>query len=268
MSTLESVHAAGGHEVGVRHAGRADGVDPDAEGRRLDGDRLGQLVHRALGRAVDRPAPADEPGDRTGVEDDPAVTLLLELDHGVLAAEEDAAEVDRDEPLEVLDGVVLERHAETRRRDADVVEHDVEAAEAVHRAGDGRGHVASSCDTSQRSATAVAAGSLDLGHRLLGPVQVDVGADDRGALLGEAQRRRPADAGAGPSDDRDLVLEQHRLTPSSSSAQRAVGRRRPRSGCLDRHRGSSRPPSSRVVGERRRRVRDADPLPMQSPGRP
>ena len=58
-----------------------------------------------------RAAPPDEPGDRAGVEDDPAATLLLELQHRVLAAVEDAADVDREQALEVLDGVVLERAA-------------------------------------------------------------------------------------------------------------------------------------------------------------
>ena len=77
-------------------------------GARLDGDGLGELVHGALGGAVDGAAPADEPGDRAGVEDDAAVALLLERMHGVLAAEEDAADVDGEEPLEVLGGVLLE----------------------------------------------------------------------------------------------------------------------------------------------------------------
>ena len=62
----------------------------DAERRALDGDRLGELVHRALGRAVDAAAPRHEAGDRSGVEDHAAVTLLLELHDGVLAAEEHA----------------------------------------------------------------------------------------------------------------------------------------------------------------------------------
>ena len=60
-------------------------------GRALDGDGPGQLVHRTLGGAVDGAAPTDEPGDRTGVDDHTAAALLLEPEHRVLAAEEDAA---------------------------------------------------------------------------------------------------------------------------------------------------------------------------------
>jgi hypothetical protein len=69
------VQAAGRHEPGVGHAGRADGVDPDAELGALDGDAPGDLVDPALGGAVDGAAPADQAGDRPGVEDDTATAL-------------------------------------------------------------------------------------------------------------------------------------------------------------------------------------------------
>ena len=47
-SVLGQLEPAGGHEPGVGHGRRADGVDPDPERRGLDGDRLGELVHRPL----------------------------------------------------------------------------------------------------------------------------------------------------------------------------------------------------------------------------
>ena len=93
-------------------------------------------MHPALGGAVDRSAPPHEAGHRAGVEDDAAVPLLLELQHGVLAAEEHATEVDRDQPVEVLECVVLERHAQPRRGNSDVVEQDVEPAVMVDRGRD------------------------------------------------------------------------------------------------------------------------------------
>ena len=135
-SSAAGSHAPGHHELGVGHAGRADGVHPDAERRTLDGDGLGEQVHGRLGGAVDRPTPAHEPGDRPGVEDHAARALGLELQHGMLAAEEHAAEVDGDEPMEVFERVVLELHAEPRRRDAGVVVEHVEAAERLDRGGD------------------------------------------------------------------------------------------------------------------------------------
>ena len=84
----------------------------------------------------------------------------------------------------------------SRRRDADVVEDDVEAPEGRDRERDRRldvgllRHVALVGD---RGATGV----LDQSHRLLRPLEVDVGDDDLGAFLREAQRRRAADSRAG-----------------------------------------------------------------------
>ena len=126
------------HETGQRHGGRADGVDPNSEGGRLDCDSPGELDDPTLGGAVDRAAPAHQACHRSGVEDDAAVTLLLEAQHRVLAPEEHPAEVDRDQAVEVFERVVLESHAESRRRDADVVEQDVEPTVLVDRGRDHR----------------------------------------------------------------------------------------------------------------------------------
>ncbi len=175
-------------------AGRADRVHPDAERGALDRHRPGELVHATLGRAVDGAAPSDEPGDRPGVEDHAAVALLLELDDGVLAAEEHAAQVHRDEPVEVVDGVVLEGHPEPGRRDADVVEQDVESPEVLDGRGDHVGDLRVLRDVTldrDRGAT----GCFDLTDGLLRPVEVDVGDDDawrlprRSAAPTHARRR-------------------------------------------------------------------------------
>ena len=85
------LHAPGGMKPVYGIPAGQIALHADAERCPLDGDGLGELVHRALGRAVDGAAPADEAGDRPGVEDDAAAALLLEPEHGVLAAEEDAA---------------------------------------------------------------------------------------------------------------------------------------------------------------------------------
>ena len=63
------------------------------------------------------------------------------------------------------------------------------STQAADRGGDivVAGHV----DTERDRGTA---GLLDQAHGLLGAVDVEVGADDLGALLGEAQRRGAADA--------------------------------------------------------------------------
>ena len=49
-------------------------VGPDAERRALDRERPGHLDHHGL-PAVDRAPPRHHPGDRSGVDDDPAVAL-------------------------------------------------------------------------------------------------------------------------------------------------------------------------------------------------
>ena len=166
------------HETGQRHGGRADGVDADAEGGRLDRDTAGELDDPALGGAVHRAAPADQTRHRTGVEDDAAATLLLELQHRVLAAEEHPAEVDRDQPVEVLERVVLERHAESRRRDADVVEQDVEPTELVDRGRDHGLDLLLVRDVGP-DGDGGAARRLDLAHSLFRWSSVDVGATTR-----------------------------------------------------------------------------------------
>ncbi len=188
-------------EVRVRHRRRADRVDPDAERRALDRHRLGELVHTALGRPVDGAAPAHEPGDGSGVQDDPAVALLLELDHGVLAAEEHAAQVHGDEPVEVVDGVLFEAHAEPGRRDADVVEEDVEASEV-------RRPRPRSCSRPGRPVRRHTR-PRPRRHRRLRPGAPSPWPSRAGgrrtttvrAFLGEAQRRRAADARTGARDD-------------------------------------------------------------------
>src|SRR5207244_9896411 len=101
---------------------------------------------------------------------------------------------------------LLERHAEPRRGDADVVEHDVEPAELLDGGCDRRLDGFLSGDVTL-DGEGGAAGGLDLAHGLLGPVELKVGADDTRALFCEAKGRRPANTRSRAGDDRDLVCE-------------------------------------------------------------
>ena len=203
------------------HGGRADGVDANSEGGRLDRDSPGELDDPTLGGAVHRATPPHQARHRSGVEDDAAVTLLLEAQHRVLASEEHPAEVDRDQAVEVFERVVLESHAESRRRDADVVEQDVEPTVLVDRRRDHRldllliRYVGPDGDGG-------ATRRFNLAHSLFGVVEVDVGHDHPGAFLGEPQCRHPANPGAGAGDDGALAVQYagHRLTRSPRRAAR------------------------------------------------
>src|SRR5207237_1094466 len=85
------VHAPSGRELRVGHPRGADRIAPDVEGGALDGHRTGELVHRTLGGSVDPTSPRHQPRDGAGVEDHSTATLGLELEHRVLAPDEDAA---------------------------------------------------------------------------------------------------------------------------------------------------------------------------------
>ena len=90
----------------------------------------------------------------------------------------------------------------------DVVEHDVEPPEPVDRRGDEGRHLLLERDVAPKG-DGDPAGFLDLFGRLGGAVGIDVGADDRGALLAEPERGRTAYPGAGAGDGSDLFLEHH-----------------------------------------------------------
>ena len=136
-----AVEFAVGDHVGDHRGGdgaRADGVDPDAAGRVLEGGAAGQADHAVLGGVVGRPAgDADQPAER-GAVDDRAAALAAHLGQFVFHAGPHAAQVDRVDPVEHLGGFV--GGVARRDLDAGVVERHVQPAERVdgglHRRGD------------------------------------------------------------------------------------------------------------------------------------
>src|SRR5262249_28591418 len=97
-----------GLEAALRHRrgnpARADGIDADALGRAVEGDGLGEQVAAALGRVVGRelgtPHDARHRGD---VDDRAAASRLDHPEQGEAGDQEDAVQVDVDDPLPVLD---------------------------------------------------------------------------------------------------------------------------------------------------------------------
>src|SRR4029077_20426763 len=76
-----------------------------------------------------------------------------------------------------------------------------------------------------------AAGGLDLGHGLVGRVEVDIGDDNVGAFAGEEHGAGSPDAGAGSRNKTDLALEPaHRYArpvPMSFASPSAIRMRAP-----------------------------------------
>jgi hypothetical protein len=121
-------------------------------------------------------------------------------------------------PLEPLGRHLL--HRDLGVRDAGVRDHDVERAEPLDRRLDHRFHLGVGGDVGEVG-DRPAAGSLDLrGDRSRRFLRTSVAAsrgtqvvdDDRGAKAREEQRVAPAEAPAGPGDDRNSPVEPHRHT--------------------------------------------------------
>ncbi len=128
----------------------------------------------------------------------------------MLGAQEDATQIDCNQALKVLIGVVFEDHTETGRRYANVVVDDVELSELVD------GHIEHADDiVFQRhidaNGNSRATGLLDQTDRLFGAVDIEVGASDPRAFLGETGCRGPANAGPGTGDDGVLAFKPHQI---------------------------------------------------------
>jgi hypothetical protein len=125
--------------------------------------------------------------------------------------------------VEIFERVVLESHAESRGRYADVVEQDIEPTVLVDRRRDHRLDLLLvryvSPDGDGRATS-----RFNLAHGLFRVVQVDVGRDYQGTFLGEPQCRCPTNPGAGAGDDGALAVQYtgHRLRPSPTPAARLV----------------------------------------------
>ena len=113
-----------GADVGGREA-----VDPDAVGREVDGHALGDMGHGRLRRPVGHHAGARVHGCDGSVVDDRATAVVLHVPRRALGADDHPEEVHVHDPREVLE--VVRQEPLERAPDPGVVEHDVEAAEAV-----------------------------------------------------------------------------------------------------------------------------------------
>ncbi len=183
----------------------ADGVDADVLRGVVEGRRLGEADHAVLrggvrGAALD----ADDPCAR-GRVDDRAAALLEDQRNLVLHAQEDAAEVDVDDPVPLL-LVVLRGRSRLPRLDARVVEGEVQPPESLNGLGQGRLHVLGPRHVAPDGERPPAL-LLDQAGRLLVALLGHVGGHHAGPLAGERQRRRAADAARGPGHERDLSRE-------------------------------------------------------------
>src|SRR6516162_2330011 len=193
----------------VRH----DRVHPDFVRRKLRRHGARQIRNAALrGRIGDGAASAHEAGGRADIDDPPARALRYHLLGDVLAHEELALERNRQHPVPLFLGDVENVLVVG---DRDVVDQNIDAAEAFHHRLDHRGDVAALGDVGGEQ-FGLAARPPDRAHDALAPRPVDVHDRNLGALGGEQLGDLLADIASGPSHDRNLIFELHRSDPSSS----------------------------------------------------
>jgi len=152
------------HHRGVDAAG-TDGVDADVLRGVVEGRRAGEAYHAVFRGGVRRAAlDADDPCPRGGVHD--RATSLLEHQRDlVLHAQEDAPEVDVDDPVPFL-LVVVRGWSRLPRLDARVIEGEVQPSESLARLLERGLHVVGLCDVAPDRQCA-AAFLLDQARRFL-----------------------------------------------------------------------------------------------------
>nr|GEU28270.1 hypothetical protein [Tanacetum cinerariifolium] len=162
------------------HPPRRDGVDADAVGAEFARQSPRQPVRGRLGGRVHGIAGVlDLPRDGADVDDGAIALFLHAMEHG-LAGKEHRALIDGDALVPVLDGDVLGGVALVV---GGVVDEDVERADGVDHAGHG----------GLQCGDAGVAGDIDKRHL--------------GALLGERDHHRLADAGAAAGDEYTLAAQ-------------------------------------------------------------
>ena len=205
---VDSLRRAGLDELdcalGPRRPGR-DRVDADAVGPELERHRLRQPPDRVLRGPVVREAGAARVDgvDRRDVDDRAAIALRPHPRRGGADAEEAAADVHAEDPLELLRRHVLEQEV---REHAGVVDEHVEAAERR----DGGRH--QTLDVGLRRDVALGRRDLPPGGREafvrgVEPVAPTVGDDDGGAGLGQPTRARKAESLRRARDDGHLPAQ-------------------------------------------------------------
>jgi hypothetical protein len=199
---LAGAHAAGGLHAGTELGGdhrREDDRDVHAVGGQLGGHRLGEADHAELAGGVDRAAGHADPTDGRGDVDDVAVAALEHGAGGELGAGDDGAQVDVEDLVDRLLGLLHERG---ERHDPGVVDQDLDRAERLG-PGQERGEGAAVGDVDHEALGAAA----DLGRGLGGHVVVEVADDHAGPGVGEPPGGGQADAAAGAGDGDDLPAQ-------------------------------------------------------------
>ena len=190
-------------------AGRV-GVDRDAVLRQVPGGGLGKPTYRELGGRVQPDARvADVSGLGRRADDLAAVAQPLECLHGRLDAPHDAIEVDGEELLDALLGDLLDRGC---RRDAGVVDNDVEAAQLGHGARNGSKHAVPVGDIDLDGDGAALFATKTLGDFGSG-FEVQVSDRDPEAVCVKSLSDSLTDALATASDERDFSIERANHLP-------------------------------------------------------
>src|SRR5437660_4996363 len=176
--------------IGVSMYPGADGVDADVPRGVVEGRRPGEADYAVLGGGIRGVAlDADDPGTRGGVHDRPAA-LLEDQGDLILHAQEDAAEIDVEDPVPLL-LVQFRGRCQFLLFDAGVVEGEVQPPEHLNGLFQGRPHVLGPrhvAPDGERPAALL----LDHANRLLVARLGHIGDHHAGPLAGERQRRRAA----------------------------------------------------------------------------
>ncbi len=195
---------------------RTHAVHPDPPRRVLQRERVGQVLHAALGhRVADEPRLRDDLVHAGDVDDAAPAVGGQPIPDGPLRAEERPAQVHREHPVEVGDSEIVRVAGDLDPR---VVDQDVDAAVLLHHLVEHRvdlpgvGHVRGDQDrlrARRRQLThAQVHPVLDGVARLLGALRAaDVVDGDVDALLTQPDGDRLPDARAAPGDQCLLALQ-------------------------------------------------------------
>jgi len=199
----------------------ADDVDPHAVLGNSLGERAGKADDAELHRGVDRAElRALEPGGRGRVEQ-AAAAARLQLGQGGFRGDDLRAQVEVDGERKVRHVDALDRR---RPRVAEMVPHEVEAAEGVRRLAHDALGVGVLAQIG-RDADGPPAGGRDLLHHGIDAGAVEVDHGDARAFPGKAEHAGTAHARAGSRDDADLVLQPHGFPPLTRRKSAIVRRR-------------------------------------------
>jgi hypothetical protein len=185
---------------------RQDGVDRDAMGSKLAGERAGHAVKRGFrGDVVQVVRPPERHGARRHVDDPAEVRPPHGADHGP-RAQERAGHVHPQHVLPLFERDLIERPHLDRREDRRIVDQNIDAAELSLNRLRHRGNRFRIGDV-RRDCARTAACGRDLGRHGLAALAVAFRDHRNGALCGERLGKSAPDALAGAGDDRHAAVE-------------------------------------------------------------